>query len=71
MEVVLLSHTPFIFFWRVEFSAWRRSSSPSTAVAEGPGAAPSFRPWFSCSSCSICKHSWRPQREWMRRPERS
>lgn len=59
-------YTPFIFFCRVEFSACRRRSSPSTGPevelggALDAAAAPrSFRPWFSCSSCSICVHSWK------------
>lgn len=68
IELHLLNVTsPFIFFWRVEFSAWRRSSSPSTGMDAGLGggldaeaAPPSFfRHWFSCSSCSICVHSWK------------
>lgn len=68
IDLHLLNVTsPFIFFWRVEFSAWRRSSSPSTGLDAGLGggldaeaAPPSFfRHWFSCSSCSICVHSWK------------
>ena len=59
-------NTPFIFFCRVEFSACRRRSSPSTGLEvelggalDGAAAPRSFRPWFSCSSCSICVHSWK------------
>lgn len=63
LEAVI--HTPFIFFCRVAFSACRRRSSASTGLEAGLGAGaappPSFRPWFSCSSCSICMHSCRKQ----------
>lgn len=58
------THTPLIFFCRVTFSACSRSSSPSRGLEAGLAVAPppSFRPWFSCSSCSICVHSWRRKR---------